>query len=183
MQSPKDCPSHKSAKAFFASACAQFSKLEEGAIMKWKLSLAGLLLLAAHAGFTQDTGQWSSIQSLRKGDRVGVIQASQKRVEGRFESATDARLTLSADQEITLEKAEVVRVYRPARHGRVFGAVLGGAIGLTAGGIVDATGGQYFRNETGGTAKGLITAIGGAAGAGIGAAVTGGYRTVYQRGK
>jgi hypothetical protein len=148
-----------------------------------RFRIAGLLLLAAQAGLAQNTSQWSSVQSLRKGDRVGVIQANQKRLEGRFESANDGRLTLRADQEITLEKAEVVRVYRPARHGRVFGAVLGGAIGLTAGGIVDATGGQYFRNETGGTPKGLITAIGGAAGAGIGAAVTGGYRTVYQRGK
>jgi hypothetical protein len=151
--------------------------------MSSELRITGLLLLAAQAGFAQDTGQWSSVQSLRKGDRVGVIQANQKRVEGRFESANDGRLTLRADQDITLEKAEVVRVYRPARHGRVFGVLLGGAIGLTAGGIVDATGGQYFRNETGGTPKGLITAIGAAAGAGIGAAVTGGYRTVYQRGK
>ena len=151
--------------------------------MTSRLRIAGLLLLAAQAGFAQDTGEWSAVQSLRKGDRVGVIQTNQKRVEGRFESATDARLTLRADQEITLEKSDVVRVYRPARHGRAFGALIGGAIGLAAGGVTDATVGQYFRNETGGTPKGVITAIGGAAGAGIGVAVTGGYRTVYQRGK
>jgi uncharacterized protein YcfJ len=147
-----------------------------------RVKIAGLLLLAAaQAGLAQDTSQWSGVQSLRKGDRIGVIQANQKRVEGQFESATDARITLRADREITLEKAEVVRVYRPARRGRVFGAVLGGAIGVAAGGVTDATLGQYFRNETGGTAKGLITALGGVAGAGIGAAVTGGYRTVYRR--
>ena len=152
--------------------------------MSSRLKIVGLLLLAAvQAGFAQDTSQWSSVQSLRKGGRIGVIQANRKRVEGRFESATDARITLRADQEITLEKAEVVRVYRPARHGRVFGAVLGGAIGVAAGGVTDATLGQYFRNETGGTAKGVITVIGGAAGAGIGAVATGGYRTVFQRGK
>lgn len=149
-----------------------------------KLKIAGLLLItAAQVALAQDTSQWSNVQSLRKGDRVGVIQANQKRVEGRFESATDARLTLLADQQITLEKAEVVRVYRPARHSRVFGAVLGGAIGIAAGATVDGTLGHYFRNETGGPARGLVTAAGGAAGAGIGAAVTGGYRTVYQRAK
>jgi hypothetical protein len=149
-----------------------------------RLTIAGILLsAAAQIGFAQDAGQWSSVQSLRRGERVGVIQADRKRVEGRFESATDARITLLADQQITLEKTEVVRVYRPARHGRVFGAVLGAAIGVAAGGVTDATLGQYFRNETGGTAPGLITAAGGAAGAGIGAAVTGGYRTVYQRTK
>ena len=112
-----------------------------------------------------------------------MIQANHQRVEGRFESATGARITLRADQEITLEKADVVRVYRPARHGRGFGAILGGAIGLTVGGIADATVGAYTRNEGTGTAKGLMTAIGGAAGAGIGAAAAGGYRTVYQRRK
>jgi hypothetical protein len=149
-----------------------------------RLTIAGILLsAAAQIGFAQDTGQWSSVQSLRKGDRVGVIQADRKRVEGRFESATDARITLQADQQITLEKTEVVRVYRPARHGRVFGAVLGAAIGVAAGGVADGTLGQYFRNESDGPARGLITAAGGAAGAGIGAAVTGWYRTVYQRPK
>jgi hypothetical protein len=148
----------------------------------WRI--AGLLLVSVtQLAFAQDTNQWNRVQSLRNGDRIGVIQANQKRVEGRFESATDARLTLRGDQEITLEKSDVVRVYRPARHSRVFGALLGGAIGVAAGGVTDATIGQYFRNETGGTAKGVITAAGGAAGAGIGAAVTGGYRTVYRRGK
>lgn len=151
--------------------------------MRVKLKIAGLLLAAAApVGFAQGTNQWSSVQLLRKGDRVGVIQSNQKRVEGRFEGATDARITLQADQQVTLERADVVRVYRPARHGRVFGAVLGGAIGVAAGAVVDGTLGQYFRNETGGAAKGIITAAGGAAGAGIGAAMTGGYRTVYQRG-
>ena len=148
-------------------------------MMEWRLPVAGLLLIAT--GLAQDNSQWSSVQSLRQGDRIAVIQSNLKRVEGRFESATDARIILRADREITLEKAEVVRVYRPARHGRVFGAVLGAAIGLAAGGVTDATLGQYFRNETGGTAKGVITAAGGAAGAGIGAAVAGWPRTVYQR--
>jgi uncharacterized protein YcfJ len=146
----------------------------------WKIAM---LLLASQAGFAEDTSQWSGVQSLRKGDRVGVIQADRKRVEGRFESATDARITLRADQEISLEKAQVVRVYRPARHSRVFGAVVGGAIGVAAGGVTDATLGLRFRNEGAGPERGLITAVGGVAGAGIGAAVTGGYRTIYQRAK
>jgi uncharacterized protein YcfJ len=150
--------------------------------MTLRLKIA-VLLLAAQAGFAQDASQWSSVQALRKGDRVGVIQADRKRVEGRFESATDARITLQADQLITLEKAEVVRVYRPARHSRVFGVVVGTAIGLAAGGVTDGTLGQRFRNEGTSPERGLITVAGGVAGAGIGAAVTGGYPTVYQRAK
>ena len=152
---------------------------------KFRVRYAGLLLLTlAHAGFAADINDWSGVQSLRKGDRVGVIQVNQKRVEGRFESATDARITLQADQPITLEKSEVVRVYRPAKHSRVFGA--GPRRSDRCGG------GRHrrwdrrdscFRNEGDSPAPGVITAVGGAAGAGIGAAVTGGYRTVYQRAK
>ena len=100
-----------------------------------------------------------------------------------IESATDSRITLRADRELSLEKGDVVRVYRPPRHGRVFGAVLGGAIGVAAGGVLDGTLGQRFRNESDGPAKGLLTAGGAGVGAGIGVAVTGWYRTVYQREK
>ena len=139
------------------------------------------MLTLAHAGFAEDTSQWREVQALTRGDRVGVIRMNQKRVEGRFDSATDTSITIQADQPVTLEKSEVARVYRPAKHGRVFGLVLGGAIGVAAGGIVDGTVGRFFRNEGGSPATGVITAIGGAAGAGLGAAVAGGYRTVYQR--
>ena len=149
----------------------------------WKVGIVCLCLMAAPSVRAADTAQWSNVQALGKGERIGVIQADGKRVEGRLESASADSLTLLADRAITLEKGAVVRVYRPARHGRAFGAVLGGALGLAAGGIADATLGQYFRNETGGTPAGVVTALGGAAGAGIGAAATGGYRTVYQRAK
>ncbi len=145
--------------------------------------LAAVLLLLVQVGLAQDSGQWSSVQALRKGDRVGVIQADQKRVEGRFESATESRITLQGDQMVSVEKMDVVRVYRPAKHGRAFGAILGGAIGVAGGAVVDGTFGQYLRNEGHGPSAGVITAIGGGAGAGIGAAVTGGYKTVYRKAK
>ena len=54
---------------------------------------------------------------------------------------------------------------------------------MAAGGVVDGTLGQYFRNESDGPAKGVMTAGGAAIGTGIGVAVTGGYHTVYQRSK
>jgi hypothetical protein len=139
--------------------------------------IALLFSLALHA---QDT-QWTSLKSLRKGDRIGVIQSNQKRVEGRFERATDSRITLQADREISLEKSDVVRVYQPPRHGRLFGTVVGAAIGVAAGGVMDGTVGQRFRNEGDSPARGLLTAAGAGVGAGIGAAVTGHYRTLYRQ--
>ena len=146
-------------------------------MMRYFSLIALLFSVALHA----QEAPWNNLQSLRKGDRVGVIQSNQKRVEGRFESVTDSRITLQADREISIEKSDVVRVYQPARHGRLFGTVLGAAIGVAAGGVVDGTLGQYFRNESNGPAKGLLTAAGAGVGAGIGAAVSGHYRTLYRQ--
>ena len=143
-----------------------------------------IALVSAVALHAEDAGQWSNVQALRKGTRIGVIQANQKRVEGHFESATELRITLrdrENDREISLEKSEVVRVYKPARRGRVFGAVVGGAIGVAAGGVTDGTLGQYLRNEHDSPGRGVITAAGAGVGVGIGMAVTGWYHTVYQK--
>jgi hypothetical protein len=74
------------------------------------IRLATVLLLAAQMGSAQDSGQWSSVQALRSGDRVGVIQTDQKRLEGRFESATETTITLQTGQSVTVEKANVMRV-------------------------------------------------------------------------
>jgi len=149
--------------------------------MTKRLALAGwLLAAAANFAAAADTGQWSNVLALRKGDRVGVIQSNQKRVEGRLDSATDSRITVDAGQVVSIEKADVVRVYQPARVKRVWGAVIGGAIGTAAGAVADATAGQRFRNEGPNPEKGVITLIGAGAGVGIGAAVSGRYRTVYR---
>ena len=131
-----------------------------------------LALLAA------DTGQWSSIHELKKGDRVGVVQSDMKRVEGRFDSATDDTIVVDG---VTLSKDRVVRVYRRPKLNRVMRTVIGTGIGVAAGGVVDGTFGQYLRNEGHGPDAGLITGLTGAAGAGVGAASGGGYKTVYQR--
>jgi hypothetical protein len=128
-----------------------------------------------------DTAQWNNLRDLRKGDRIGVIQSDMKRVEGRFESATDSELIVLADQPVTLSKDRVVRVYRRPRLNRVVRTVLGAGIGAAAGGLVDGTFGTYLRNESHGPDAGTITGISAAAGAGIGAVSGGGYRTVYQR--
>jgi hypothetical protein len=147
------------------------------------LLIGALLASFVATAFAADINDWTALRALAKGDRVGVIQMNQKRVEGRFDSATDTSITIQADQPLTLEKSDVARIYRPAKHGRVFGLALGGAIGVAAGAIVDGSLGQFFRNEHGSPAAGVITALGGAAGAGLGAAASGNYRTVYQRGK
>jgi hypothetical protein len=136
----------------------------------------GLLLIFAL--FAGDISQWSGVRELKKGDRVGVVQADMKRIEGRLDSATDEGITVDG---VALSKDRVVRVYRRPKLNRGVRAAVGAAIGVAAGGVVDGTFGQYLRNEGHGPDAGLITGLTGAAGAGVGAASGGGYKTVYQR--
>ena len=140
-----------------------------------------MVLATVPLALAADTSQWNNLRELKKGDRIGVIQADMKRVEGRFEIAGETSITLVGDQTVTLQKDNVARVYRRPRWNRLTRTLAGAGIGLAAGAVADGTLGAYFRNESDGSDAGLITGIGAAAGAGIGAASGGGYRTVYQR--
>jgi len=150
--------------------------------MLWISRITAPVLLIAFAwpGLAADTSQWTNVQGLRAGDRIGIIQSDQKRIDGRFQSGTETGITLDADREITVPKENVVRVYRRARVSRPMRALIGGAIGLAGGAIVNATAGERFRNEGGDITAGAL--LGGSGiGAGIGAVTGGGYQTVYQR--
>jgi hypothetical protein len=137
-----------------------------------------VLLITVTCVFAADTTQWAGIKELKKGDRVGVVQSDMKRIEGRFESASDDAIIVDG---FTLAKDKVVRVYRRPRMNRAVRAVIGAGIGAAAGGLADGTLGAYLRNEGHGPDAGVITAIGAGTFAGIGAVSGGGYKTVYQR--
>jgi hypothetical protein len=140
-----------------------------------------LMLCAAVSMLAAGENDWGNLQSLKPGDRVGVIQTNQKRVEGRFQSFSDSGITLQ-DGVATIAKADVVRVYHRPRTRRLVRTVIGAGIGTVAGIITYETAGDRFRNEGTLTAADGFAWIGGGAGlgAGIGAATGGGYRTVYR---
>ena len=137
------------------------------------------LLLISYTAFAADTTQWSNLQTLHSGDRIGIIQSDQKRVEGRFTRAGGSEITIDAGREITLVQSQVVRVYKRPRLTRAKWALVGAGLGLVAGAIINATAGERFRNEGGDITAGALVS-GAAVGAGIGA-LSGGYKTVYQR--
>jgi hypothetical protein len=140
-----------------------------------------LLAFAAPSSFARDTSQWTNLEVLKPGQRIGVIQSNQKRVEGRFERVTESGITLRADQEVTVAQENVIRVYRKPRANRTVRAILGAAIGAVAGAILTATAGERFRNEGQDVAAGAWIGGGAAIGAGVGALTGGGYQTVYER--
>jgi len=140
--------------------------------------LAAALTLPA---FAEDHGLWSNLNHLKLGERIGVIQAGKKRIEGRFQGFNESAISVGAGQVVALPRSEVIRVYRRARIQRMKRALIGGAIGVAAGVLLTNTAGDRFRNEGQNPPAGLW--IGGAAGigAGIGALTGGGDRTVYER--
>jgi hypothetical protein len=137
--------------------------------------------LAAPIAFASNNADWENVTSLKPGEKVGVIQTNQKRVEGRFQFATESGITIRADREITVPKTEVVRVYRHGGHSRTTKALIGAAIGVAAGGILYGTVGDRFRNEGQDVSAGLWIGGGAGIGAGIGALLGGHDQTLYRR--
>jgi len=145
---------------------------------------AAALILAAAITFpalAADPAQWANLGELRRGQRIGVVQTDQKRIEGRFEAFTDSAISLRADGEIVVAKEKVVRVYRRPRANRGVRALIGGAIGAAAGILLTNTVGDRFRNEGQDVPVGLWVGGGAGIGAGIGALTGGGYKTIYQQ--
>jgi len=135
------------------------------------------MLLIVLAMLAADNAQWSSVQSIHRGERIGLIQSDMKRVEGRFEGATDQGITIDST---TIAKDNVVRVYQRPHVNRLTRTLIGAGVGLAAGAIINGTVGTRFTNE-GSDITGLAIGGGTAVGAGIGALSGGGYHTVYRK--
>lgn len=137
------------------------------------LLLAGTMLAA-------ERGDWNATTALRAGDKVGVVTADMKRVEGAFTSADDKAIVVDGN---AITKDKIVRVYRKAGLSRLTRTAIGAGIGVAAAVIITQTGGKRFENEGGkfGVDDGAWYAIAIGAGAGVGAASGSGYQTIYQR--
>jgi hypothetical protein len=151
-----------------------------------KKGMAALLLfvgaLIALPASAADSGLWTNLESLRPGDRIGVIQTNQRRIEGKFQSASDSEITLDTGGKVSVQKTDVVRVYRKGMS-RTKKILIGTAAGLAAGGAIAAGVYQGSSNEgffSNGAATWLTVASGAGVGAGIGALTGSGYRTVYR---
>jgi hypothetical protein len=149
--------------------------------MSIKPQVAIFLLAAALAApaFSQD--DWNSLRSLKPGQRIGVVQADGKVLRGTFASFSDPALSIRTDQVIVVPKDSVIRVYRRPRIGRGVRVVIGTGIGVAGGAALNATIGQYLRNEAHGTSPAVWIGAGAAIGAGLGALSGGGEQVVYRR--
>ena len=151
--------------------------------MRAKFIAVILSLVVAWPSLAADKGQWDNVQSLRLGDRIRVTQSDRKRIEGRFESATESAVTLRADKSVALSKNNVVRVEK-RRLSRGTKALIGLGVGAGVGGALSAGMANASSNEGffGSSALVAVTIVATSAlGAGFGALSGSGYKTIYRR--
>jgi hypothetical protein len=149
-------------------------------LVNMKRMMISIVMLATGV-FGSDLSDWKSLDTLKSGDRVGVVQADLKRVEGTFSGSNDSGITVDGT---SVPKDKVLRVYRQGGMSRAMRTLIGAAAGVAIGAVIAETAGKRFENEGnnfGGVAKGGWYAIGIGAGAGLGAASGNGYQTIYQR--
>jgi hypothetical protein len=135
------------------------------------LIVALFLALPAALSAQKQQGQWSSLNGLRAGQGIEVIESNMKRHAGEFVAVTDEFLTLKDHgSEVSIKRETVVRVSTSSgpKHGEhaVIGLVIGGAIGA---GIGAAAGSNH--GFLGGSSRGIGALVGVVIGAPSGAAV------------
>jgi hypothetical protein len=145
----------------------------------------GLMLIAAGFAMGADSADWAEVRGLHTGDRVGVIRADHRRIEGSFEGADAGMILIRDGQQVMIAKDDVVRVYKPARVDRLKRVLIGAGVGAVAAAIVDQTYGERLRNEGTNYFRGWEAAGAYSVGVGVGAATGalsgGGDKTVYRR--
>jgi len=126
---------------------------------------------------------WDSLQSLKPGDRIRVLEIDGTRHDGTFAAVTNGSISLHTEQsEESIERSRIRRVQLRSGARRARNIAIGAAIGLAVGVTVDQTLGAYLRNESDESSG--ARAITYVAPIGIFGAIAGAfpaYRTVYRQ--
>ena len=152
----------------------------------YALGLALLFAFAqaapAFAGTTPAPADWSAVQALSPGEKIVVRTKDGDRLSGRFDSATDLVINFTHDGRkvsLTRESVRLVQLNRGTSRtrGTLIGAVIGGAAGLAAAGVVVSKGDIMVAPTVGG-----LAALGAGIGAGLGASLGKGNKneTIYE---
>jgi hypothetical protein len=152
-----------------------------GEIMRNRIVAILLAAVVAVPAIAADNQEWGQLNSVKPGQRIGVVQTDGKKLEGTFAGVTDADITITAGQVVKVPKDKVVRVYRRPRLTRIWHTAIGAGAGVVLGAVLNGTVGQYFRNEGHDTSPAVWIGAGAALGAGLGAASGGGDHTLYRR--
>jgi hypothetical protein len=144
------------------------------------LTLLSLLLIPAFT-FAQPTqDSWDNLQRLEPGQKVEIVDVKMKTYNGRFVSFTDEAITVhEGKREVTVQRADVVRVsVRDNSHrtrNMLLGAGIGGAIAIAAT-IVPLVANSNEGNGCGICAAGIAAGFGGGTALGM----IPSHRTIYR---
>ena len=152
--------------------------------MRWMaviVFLLSLTLSGALAAKEPDEQSWENLKQLRVGQKIQVVQMNVKSLKGTFLGVSEEVISLRVKKnEVTIPRADVLRVSSRQSSRRVRNALIGTAIGLGVGfgvglAALAATRGSDFPGEV----IAPFIAIGGGVGGGAGAAIAS-HPTVYR---
>ncbi len=147
-------------------------------------------LWAAQPQAAADETGWSNLQQLRVGQKIEVVDTNLKKYKGTFLSFSEEAISLRVKkQEVAVQREDVFRVSLRGKSKRLRNVLIGMAIGAGAGAALAAAensrtcGNQplvsCFDLDFGAITYAVLVPVGGAVGAGIGAAFPG-YQTIYR---
>jgi len=145
----------------------------------------GVLMLSITAGAQAQEESWDNLRSLRAGEKIQVVDQKLKSQTGTFVSVSDEAISLRVNQdEISVQRADVLRVSSSEGMGRGKHTLIGLAVGGVGGLAVGLALGSLFTEPNEGLKDPafLPAFIGLGAGirAGIGAALPAGRPTIYR---
>jgi hypothetical protein len=144
-----------------------------------------VLLLGFPCVLTAQTQQssWSNLNRLKVGQGIEVVEGSLKQHSGKFVTVTDDLLTFKENgSDVSLKRAEVMRVSISSGPKRGEHALIGLLVGAAAGAGIGAASGSNT-GFLGGSSRGIYAlvgiGIGGPSGAIVGAALPA-HNTLYR---
>ena len=148
----------------------------------WCILLSAHLTAADVSKAEQKSEQWQRVESVTPGTQIQVKRFDKTKVKGRFVSAGDSALTVTAEGgELRIARTDIRQVRVRRASGRLKGGAIGAAIGA-AGGIVVAIALGGALTDGDGVSSEAAAALG-ALGAGIGfgiGLIPPGYVEVYK---
>ena len=145
----------------------------------------GVLMLSITAGAQAQEESWDNLRSLRAGEKIQVVDQKLKSQTGTFVSVSDEAISLRVNQdEISVQRADVLRVSSHQGMGRGKHTLIGLAVGGVGGLAVGLALGSLFTEPNEGLKDPAFLpafiGLGAGIGAGIGAALPAGRPTIYR---
>jgi len=141
-----------------------------------------LLVLLPGLGLAQtDKDSWDNLKQLRAGQKIEVVDMDLKSLRGEFVSVTDGGISLHADgRETSVERESVLRVSAQQKGRRLRNVAIGAGIGAGAGLILGARCASASEPGWEGPCYAIGSLLVGGIGAGVGAAMPTGQKTLYR---